>query len=161
MFEAYQLAQRALADLKAAVYAALEAASEGLTNAELGRILGIFAGQVEHESHISRTLLAIMENEGVVHQAFESKRWTVVRHVPIEIEAEPAALESLSYHADSLNQVALPETEPATEYPAILFHRKLLSDGEGRKLQRKRNAQKLDGPTSSSWPTTNGRSPTY
>ncbi len=37
MKDAYQLAQRAVADLKAAVYAILaEAPSEGFTNAEMG-----------------------------------------------------------------------------------------------------------------------------
>ncbi|MDB5352892.1 MAG: hypothetical protein JWN86_4139 [Planctomycetota bacterium] len=69
-----------MADLKAAVYAVLEAApSDGLTNAEIGRALGIYAGHVEHEGHISRTLLALMEKEGVVKQSSATKRWTLRR----------------------------------------------------------------------------------
>ena len=80
MRDAYQLAQRAVADLKAAVYAVLEnAPAEGLTNAELGRGLGIYAGHVEHEGHISRTLLALMEKKGVVQQSAPTKRWTLCR----------------------------------------------------------------------------------
>jgi hypothetical protein len=89
MRDAYQLAQRAIADLKAAVYAALaEAPGEGLTNAEIGRSLGIYAGHVEHEGHIPRTLLALMEKEGVVQQAPGTKRWTIRRHSPEEAEAD-------------------------------------------------------------------------
>ncbi len=80
---AYQIAQRAMADLKAAIYTVLrEAPSEGLTNAEIGRTLGIYAGHVEHEGHISRTLLALMEKESVVQQDTESKRWTLRPHLP-------------------------------------------------------------------------------
>jgi hypothetical protein len=89
MKDAYQLAQRAVADLKAAVYAVLaEAPGEGLTNAEIGRSLGIYAGHVEHEGHIPRTLLALMEKEGVVKQALDSKRWSIRRHGPEESEAD-------------------------------------------------------------------------
>src|SRR6476469_1171553 len=77
----YRCAQRAIADLKAAVHSVLEAApSSGLTNAEIGRTLGIYAGHVEHEGHISRTLLALMEKEGVVQQNPTTKRWTLRQH---------------------------------------------------------------------------------
>jgi hypothetical protein len=80
MKEPYQLAQRAMADLKAAVYAVLENAPDGgLTNAEIGRGLGIYAGHVEHEGHISRTLLALMEKEGVVQQSQANKKWSLRR----------------------------------------------------------------------------------
>ncbi|MFM1643394.1 MULTISPECIES: hypothetical protein [Aeromonas] len=74
--QAYQLAQSAIADLKSAVYLALEASGDtGLTNAELGRSLGIYGGHVGHEGHISRTLLGLLENEGVIVQVPETKRW--------------------------------------------------------------------------------------
>ncbi|MBF3236213.1 hypothetical protein H4N55_06225 [Aeromonas veronii] len=74
--QAYQLAQSAIADLKSAVYLALEASGDtGLTNAELGRSLGIYGGHVGHEGHISRTLLELLENEGVVVQVADTKRW--------------------------------------------------------------------------------------
>jgi hypothetical protein len=81
MHEAYALAQRAIADLKAAVYMLLEnGPHEGLRNADIGRALGIYAGHVEHEGHIPRTLLALMEKEGVVLQDAQSKRWTIAKH---------------------------------------------------------------------------------
>lgn len=72
----YSLAQRAMADLKAAIYLLLQNGPPGgMRNAEIGRALGIYAGHVEHEGHIPRTLLALMEREGVVEQDPESKRW--------------------------------------------------------------------------------------
>jgi hypothetical protein len=74
--EAYAIAQSAIADLKAAVHTLLgEAPSQGLTNAEIGRALGIYAGHVGHQGHIPRTLLALMEEEGVVLQEASTKRW--------------------------------------------------------------------------------------
>lgn len=67
MNEAYALAQRAMADLKAAIFLVLESGpAQGMRNADIGRTLGIHAGHVEHEGHIPRTLLALMEKEGVV-----------------------------------------------------------------------------------------------
>lgn len=68
MKKAYQLAQGAMANLKSSVYLLLEQSSEGLTNAAIGRSLGIYSGHVRHEGHISRTILALMEAEGVVEQ---------------------------------------------------------------------------------------------
>lgn len=77
----YSVAQRALADLKSAIYTLLlEAQPHGLTNAQLGRKRGIYMGHVGHEGHIPRTLLAVMENEGVVQQDKESKRWVIRQH---------------------------------------------------------------------------------
>jgi hypothetical protein len=76
--EAYHTAQRAMADLKAAVLRILASAPpSGLTNAEIGRTLGIYAGHVGHQGHISRTLLALMESEGVTEQDADTKRWKV------------------------------------------------------------------------------------
>lgn len=73
----YQLAQRAVADLKASIYEVLVEHPDGLKNVDLGKSLGIYAGHVGHEGHIPRTMLAIMESEGVVFQEAESKRWFV------------------------------------------------------------------------------------
>ncbi len=74
--EPYHLAQKALADLKAAIIQLLESAPEGgLSNAEIGRTLGIYQGHIGHEGHISRTLLAMMESEGVVVQDKKTKWW--------------------------------------------------------------------------------------
>lgn len=77
--EAYLRAQRALAELKAAVYQVLtDAPAEGLSNAEIGRSLGIYAGHKGHEGHVSRTLLGLMEKDGVVEQV-DDKRWQLRR----------------------------------------------------------------------------------
>jgi len=74
----YLVAQRALADLKAAILQLLESAPEtGLTNAEIGRSLGIYRGHVGHEGHISRTLLEMLREEGILVQHSETKRWTL------------------------------------------------------------------------------------
>lgn len=78
MNEAYAIAQRAMADLKSAIYVLLKnCPPAGLRNADIGRALGIYAGHVEHEGHIPRTLLALMEKEGVVAQNPDSKLWTI------------------------------------------------------------------------------------
>ena len=72
----YADAQRAMATLKSAVYnTLLNASPEGLRNVDIGKSLGIHAGHVRHEGHIPRTLLAIMESEGVVEQDPETSLW--------------------------------------------------------------------------------------
>jgi len=87
MQNAYALAQRAIADLKAAVYSLLQSGPQnGMKNSEIGRALGIHAGHVEHEGHISRTLLALMEKEGVVQQDSQTKLWSLRQQVGSEIE---------------------------------------------------------------------------
>ena len=74
--EAYREAQLAMATLKSLVRTILELGPEtGMKNAEIGRALGIYSGHVEHEGHISRTLLAMLEAEGVAQQDNETKRW--------------------------------------------------------------------------------------
>jgi DNA-binding IclR family transcriptional regulator len=76
--EAYASAQRAMAMLKAAVLQVIaEAPETGLSNAEVGRKLGIYAGHVGHEGHISRTVLGMLLEEGVVLQDEDSKRWRI------------------------------------------------------------------------------------
>ena len=76
MSEAYLLAQEAMAKLRSAIYLLLNnAPSEGLTNASIGRSLGIYSGHIGHEGHISRTVLALMEGEGVIAQDPVSKNW--------------------------------------------------------------------------------------
>jgi hypothetical protein len=81
--EAYRLAQRAMADLKSAICQLLLSTegTSGLTNSAIGRLLGIYHGHVRHEGHIPRTLLAVMEAEGVVEQDPTTKRWRVRKHV--------------------------------------------------------------------------------
>lgn len=79
----YEKAQLAIAQLKAAVHELLEGAlADGLTNAQIGRSLGIYSGHVGHEGFISRTLLAMMETEGVVEQEEETKRWKLKTYSP-------------------------------------------------------------------------------
>ena len=74
--KAYHLAQRALADLKTSVYCFIQAGPDkGLTNAEIGRGLGIYMGHVGHEGHIPRTILALLQSEGLVQQDKNTKRW--------------------------------------------------------------------------------------
>ncbi len=75
---AYRLAQKAMVDLKTAVYFLISnGPKEGYTNAEIGRKLGIYAGHVGHEGHISRTILGLLESEGILNQSQESKKWTI------------------------------------------------------------------------------------
>ena len=75
----YELAQSALVQLKTAIFKALQAATdEGLRNVDIGRALGIYQSHKGHEGHISRTLLAIMEAEGVVTQDKETKAWKLL-----------------------------------------------------------------------------------
>lgn len=70
-----------MSDLKAAIYNTLAQAPEsGLTNAAIGRTLGIYTGHVGHEGHIPRTILALMESEGVVRQNRETKQWSLKKH---------------------------------------------------------------------------------
>ena len=72
----YMKAQVAIAHLKAAVYETLQSAPVGgLKNVEAGRKLGIDMGNVDHEGHIPRTILAMMEAEGVLEQNADTKAW--------------------------------------------------------------------------------------
>jgi len=77
----YNRAQRAMADIKAAIRDLLSNCGDsGLSNAQIGRALGIYSGHEGHEGHISRTLLAIMQKEGVVEQDGASLRWRLRCH---------------------------------------------------------------------------------
>ena len=79
----YSRAQIAIANLKSAIRDVLsDAGAEGMTNAQIGRTLGIYTGHEGHEGHIPRTMLAIMENEGVVAQDDETNRWSLRHHGP-------------------------------------------------------------------------------
>ena len=76
MKEPYQLAQHAIADLKTAILITLKAGpQDGMKNADLGRALGIHHGHARHEGHIQRSMLALMESEGVVVQNETTKLW--------------------------------------------------------------------------------------
>lgn len=76
----YGRAQVAIAELKEAVRSILKEAEDGLRNVDIGKTLGIYAGHEGHEGHISQTLLAMMESEGVVEQDPESGVWRLVEH---------------------------------------------------------------------------------
>jgi ribosomal protein S19E (S16A) len=78
--EEYRRAQLAIAELKSAVVAYLERAQRGATNAEIGRSLGIYGGHKGHEGHISRTVLGMLEGEGVVQQNEADRTWTMRLH---------------------------------------------------------------------------------
>ncbi|APO66157.1 hypothetical protein IE4872_CH00492 [Rhizobium gallicum] len=75
MSEPYVLAQEAMSRLRSSVYLLLKSSPGGLKNSEIGRSLGIYSGHVGHEGHISRTILALMEAEGVVMQDESTKAW--------------------------------------------------------------------------------------
>ena len=76
--EAYLKAQVALAGLKGAVHSLLANNPQGLSNAEIGRSLGIYQGHKGHEGHISRTVLAFLEAEGAVKQNEDTKAWYLI-----------------------------------------------------------------------------------
>ena len=77
--EPYKLAQHALADLKTAILITLRNGPEkGMKNAEIGRALGIYQGHEGHEGHIPRSMLALMEAEGVVTQDEGTKLWYLI-----------------------------------------------------------------------------------
>lgn len=76
----YRQAQVAMAGLKAAIVSLLERQSGEMTNAQIGRTLGIYGGHEGHVGHIPRTLLAMLEQEGLVEQNETSKGWTIRRH---------------------------------------------------------------------------------
>jgi len=78
--EEYRRAQLAMAELKAAVLGLLVAHPAGLTNAMIGRSLGMYGGHKGHEGHISRTVLGMLENEGVVEQNSADQTWALRRH---------------------------------------------------------------------------------
>jgi len=81
MKEPYELAQKGISELKSAIYMLLSRDNmSGMSNAQIGRMLGIYMGHVGHEGHISRTLLAIMESEGLVEQDKSSKLWRIRKH---------------------------------------------------------------------------------
>jgi hypothetical protein len=85
--EAYRAAQDGLTCLKVAIHALLEGQA-GMTNVEIGRALGIYQGHVGHEGHIPRTLLAMMEAEGVVQQD-QDKRWRLRSSVLAPAKTKP------------------------------------------------------------------------
>ena len=53
--ELYTRAQRALAELKGAVFELIANSPKGISNAEIGRQLGIYGGHSGQAGHISRT----------------------------------------------------------------------------------------------------------
>jgi hypothetical protein len=63
-----------MADLKGVVYELIATSQTPLTNAEIGRRLGIYRGHVGHEGHISRTILGFLEEEQVIIQE-DDKTW--------------------------------------------------------------------------------------
>jgi hypothetical protein len=78
---AYQKAQKAIVTLKSAIYDVLSnAPDKGMSNADIGRTLGIYTGHIGHEGHIPRTMLAIMESEGVVEQNKKDKLWKLKKY---------------------------------------------------------------------------------
>ncbi|HET8573974.1 MAG TPA: hypothetical protein VFL76_08890 [Edaphocola sp.] len=76
--QSYNLAQRVIADLKMAIHNTLFQKPNGLSNAEIGRLLGIYHGHSgQHEGHISRVLLEHMRAEGTIEQNESTKKWAL------------------------------------------------------------------------------------
>jgi len=71
----YTRAQHAIADLKGTVYELLASSETPLSNADIGRRLGIYHGHVGHEGHISRTVLKLLESDEVIVQDEKTKTW--------------------------------------------------------------------------------------
>ena len=71
----YLIAQRAIADLKAAVLTLLRRTGRPMSNAEIGRRLGIYMGHIGHVGHVPRAILALLENEGLAEQIEERGPW--------------------------------------------------------------------------------------
>jgi hypothetical protein len=78
--EPYQLAQHAVSDLKTSIYLLLKTSPDGLKNVEIGKSLGIYGGHARHQGHIPRTMLAVMEEEGVVIQDSDTKIWIIIEY---------------------------------------------------------------------------------
>lgn len=72
----YRRAQVAIAELKSVIHERLRGADkDGLTNAQIGKSLGIYMGHEGHEGHVSRSLLALMQVEGTVVQVGSKGPW--------------------------------------------------------------------------------------
>ncbi len=75
---AYRRAQRAIAELKSATVDLLATAGpEGLRNAQIGRLLGIYQGHVRHQGHISRTILEMLQADGIAEQVGQGGPWQI------------------------------------------------------------------------------------
>jgi|SRR6266542_1085625 len=103
--DVYLRAQTAMAELKAAIVQLLQL-HPSLTNAEIGRSLGIYHGHVGHEGHIPRTLLALLQEEGIAEQD-EDGRWIRVRYIESPQNPELAGTEDLC-DEDELTEVVAP-----------------------------------------------------
>jgi len=81
----FSKAQQGIHLIKTAIYELLLDNPRGLTNAEIGKQLGIYrgyAGQNKQQGHICRTLLEHLKEDFVVDQRTEQSRkvWYVVAH---------------------------------------------------------------------------------
>jgi len=75
--ELYTRAQRALAELKGVVFELITDSAKGISNAEIGRQLGIYGGHSGQAGHISRTILELLEKDEIVHQDAKTKLWSL------------------------------------------------------------------------------------
>ena len=84
---AYRRAQRAIAELKSATVDLLATAGpEGLRNAQIGRLLGIYQGHVRHQGHISRTILEMLQADGIAEQKGQAGPWQIRQQPPAGVE---------------------------------------------------------------------------
>lgn len=84
----FRLAQDGLGKIKSAVFGYLQQEHpRALTNAEIGRALGIYGGHVGHVGHLSGTALELLKADGLVRQN-DDKAWSLVDHRKMANEAE-------------------------------------------------------------------------
>jgi len=73
--DAIPLVERALSELRGVVHAKLLENKDGLTNAQLGRSLGLYMGHVGHQGCVSRTILEMLKENEMAWQDPATKRW--------------------------------------------------------------------------------------
>jgi|GEM_PF-5404189 hypothetical protein len=84
---AYRKAQNAIAELKSAVVDVLATAgSDGLRNSQIGRLLGIYQGHVRHQGHISRTILEMLQADGIAEQREQGGPWQIRQQTNVGAE---------------------------------------------------------------------------
>ena len=86
---AYRRAQCAIAELKSAAVDVLATAGpEGLRNSQIGRLLGIYQGHVRHQGHISRTILEMLQADGIAEQRGQGGPWQIRQQPSVGAEED-------------------------------------------------------------------------
>ena len=84
MSDPYLLAQEAMGKLRSAIYLVLQRPRQRADKRPTWALIGcIYSGHVGHEGHISRTILALMEEEGVWNKSPKLRFGAFVRTVMV------------------------------------------------------------------------------